>query len=92
MCEIFQELIWFRRLSQSFNGVSDVVTKGNASLLCSDGPSPKNVAFKSKLTERGDKAFCVSILRFPQAVCHFCKKHSRFPPPGSTAGSDERCG
>lgn len=47
---------------------------------------------QKKLTEWGDEAFCVSIQRFPQAVCHVCKKHSRFPLPGSTAGSNERCG
>lgn len=44
---MFQELIWFRRLSQSVNGVSDVVTEGNASLLRSDGPSPKTLLLKA---------------------------------------------
>lgn len=44
---MFQELTWVRRLSESVNGVSDVATKGNASLLCSDGPSPKTLLLKA---------------------------------------------
>lgn len=53
---MFLELIWFRRLCQSVNGVSDAVIKENVSLLFS-WPFSNNIALKSKPVQWGNKCF-----------------------------------
>lgn len=57
---MFQELIWFRRLCQSVNGVSDAVIKANVSLLFS-WPFSKQHCFKKQTSAMGKQVFWVSV-------------------------------
>lgn len=89
---MFQELIWFRRLCQSVNGVSDAVIKENVSLLFS-WPFSNNIALKSKPVQWGKKCFgwaCRALLAV--SFLHLCSECLMLQLLGSTDGTSSNRG
>lgn len=89
---MFQELIWFRRLCQSVNGVSDAVIKENVSLLFS-WPFSNNIALKSRPVQWGSKCSgwaCRALLAVSHL--HFCSECLMLQLLGSTDGTSSNRG